>query len=744
MDYAHQKGLQFGTDIAFSYGPLGFLITPYYSPSAPWLRVATDTILTFVIVTGFAFLTWRMGGRWRALALGFFGLLAANADPRSELLIALGLLCWSLLCLLGSGLRLKLSLGIFGAIAVFSVLAKMTLLFPAAVGLGAISLCLHLQRKTRFAVALVLGSGSGLLLAWLCLGQSLPHLGPYFVHGFQLTAAYDQTMWADPFPVLKWPALLMLLLAGVLVFYCFNPAEGGTPSKWYPLVLRLWLSALVFIIWKHGFVRAGRDHVEVFFGFVPTLALVLWAWPCAQLSRERWLRGLSLATCVVALFAIQWLFAGNLGSCLARPFRLAALHLGNFWAPRAYQRQMRELQQIETEANQLPQITSKVGRARVDMFGCNQAYAIFNHLNFHPRPVFQSYVAYSAPLMSLNEQFYFSPKAPEFVLFSLNPIDDRFPPLEDARVFRNLLINYQPVGTEGPFLLLKSRQTVAPTLTLLREGTLGPGDVIGLKEYGNVNLWLELDLRANPVGWLGRVLYRSSEVTLAAWCDTPSVRVARFRAPAPMLAGGFLASPAPLDNSDMLDLYAGKPITRPSAYSIEISPAAQHLWSDAIHFRLYRIENQLGNFGGKEVLRLAEFPGFEVAPQDIVATRHTMITVAGKPALLLPPGGYMRFIIPAGAKVIQGSFGFAPASYVLGGATEGAEFRIEAEQPDGTFRSLYSQTLRPGSNSEDRGMKSFSVNCPAVGTKKLVLRVLPLGQKAMVWDLSCWADIRFR
>jgi len=39
-----------------------------------------------------------MGGRWRALALGFFGLLAANADPRSELLIALGLLCWSLLC----------------------------------------------------------------------------------------------------------------------------------------------------------------------------------------------------------------------------------------------------------------------------------------------------------------------------------------------------------------------------------------------------------------------------------------------------------------------------------------------------------------------------------------------------------------------------------------------------------------------------------------------------------------------
>ncbi len=31
LDFAHQKGLQFGTEIVFTHGPLGFLATQYFS-----------------------------------------------------------------------------------------------------------------------------------------------------------------------------------------------------------------------------------------------------------------------------------------------------------------------------------------------------------------------------------------------------------------------------------------------------------------------------------------------------------------------------------------------------------------------------------------------------------------------------------------------------------------------------------------------------------------------------------------
>jgi len=744
MDYAHQKGLQFGTDITFSYGPLGFLITPYFCPSSPWLRVATDGGLTCAILLGFSLLAWRMSVLWRCIAIGMFVFLAANADPRNELLISVGLLCWSLMSLVETGTRLLVSIIAFAGLAVFSVLAKVTLLFAAMLSLGALAACFSLERKPSLALGLIIGSGALLLLAWTILGQDPLNLGPFLANAVRISAGYDQAMWADPFPVLKWPGLLMVILAWSVSFLCLMPATERKNSKWYGGVMLIWLTSFLFIVWKHGFVRAGRDHLEVFFGVVPAMALVMGAWPCACRARRLWARSLALTCCVVSVVAVQWLFAGNLKSCLARPFRLAALHATNLMKPIQYQRQLRELQQAEGEANQLPRLRSKIGSASVDVFGCNQAYAIFNHLNFRPRPVFQSYAAYSAPLMSLNEQFYFSKRAPDYVLFALNPIDERFPPLEDARLFRDLLINYQPLDAEGPFLLLKARQCVTPSLSLLREGTIGAGDVIGLKGYGNADLWLEIGVEPDMAGRFGRFLYRPSEITLAVWCETPTRRVARFRAPAPMLAAGFLASPLPLDNRDVLDLYIGKPITRPSAYSIELSQGAQHLWEDAIRFRLFKIENQMGNCASPELSRLLEYPGFEVAPEEVVSARHAMITVAGKPALFLPPGGYMRFAAPRGARLIEGSYGFAPAAYLLGGKAQGAEFRIEAEQFDGNLRLLLAQTLRPRSNPDDRGMKPFSVACSAAGTRRLILRVLPLGTGDPMWDLTCWADIRFR
>ncbi|MGH7973099.1 MAG: hypothetical protein ACREIC_30645, partial [Limisphaerales bacterium] len=370
-----------------------------------------------------------------------------------------------------------------------------TLLVPAAFGIATVSLCLFLHGQARRGLGLLFGSVAGLLLAWLGLGQNPLHLGPYFLNGLRLTAAYDQTMWADPFPGLKWVALLMLALVVTAVFLSFEHSPSKKQSKWYRLVTLVWLCGFLFVIWKHGFVRAGRDHVEVFFGFVPTLALALDAWPFDRRARRLWARGLALACCLTAVLALRWLFAGNLTAVLTRPFRVGAGHAASIWAPAKYQGQLKDLQLVERTANQLPHLSEKIGRGSVDVFGCSQAYAIFNNFNYRPRPVFQSYAAYSAPLMNLNEQFYFSPRAPEFVLFSLNPIDERFPPLEDGRVFRDLFINYQPVGVEGPFLLLKTKPPVAPTLTLLREGIIGPGDVVGLKEYGDANLWLEMGLK---------------------------------------------------------------------------------------------------------------------------------------------------------------------------------------------------------------------------------------------------------
>jgi hypothetical protein len=744
LDFAHQQGLQFGTDISFSYGPLGFLITPYWSPSAPWLRVATDIGLAFGVAAGLCLALWPTGLLWRCFSISIFTLLAANADPRSELLVFTGLLCWALLCLACSGPPFLIATGAFIALAVFASLAKMTLFLPAVVSLAALIGLFLLRRKPRAALGLLLGFVSLFLLAWMALGQKLANLGPFLSNGFILSSGYDKAMWAEPFPAMLLPGILMVLLTAAVIGIRSWTAVGSKAEHgfWQRVVLLAWLIALLFVIWKHGFVRGGRDHLVVFLTLAPALALMVDSLQCQRPAVRAYTRGAGIACAITALLAFTWLFGGKPRAFIGRPFLLALTHARSLFAPAGYARAMKELQEAERQANQLPKLRSRIGQASVDIFGCNQAYALFNNLNYRPRPVFQSYAVYSAPLMNLNEQFYFSKSAPDSVLFRLTPIDQRFPTLEDASLFRDLLINYRPLDLEDPFLYLKAKQQfTAPSLTLIREGVVRPSEKLELKDYGNANIWLEISLEPTALGRALTFLYHPSEILLTAWRESARTQMAVFRAPAPMLAAGFLASPLLLDNRDVLNLYAGRPGVRPSSYSIELGPSSKYLWRERIAFRVYRIENQLGNSASPELARLLDFPGFEVAPVEIVANHQSFITVAGQPALLLPPDGFMRYIVPAGAKMIHGNYGFAPAAYVLGGATEGAEFRIEEERADGSLHLLHSQTLRPLTNEADRGMKPFVVLCPGTGTRKLLLRALPLAQNISAADLTCWSEI---
>jgi hypothetical protein len=746
LDYAHQNGLQFGTEITFSYGPLGFLLTPYWSPSVPWLRIGTDIALALAVAAGICLAVWRTGLLWRCITISTFTLLAANADPRSELLVFAGLLCWGLLCLACSGPPLILALIGFISLVVFASLAKITLLFPAALSLGALTCLFFLSGKPRIALGLLLGCLALFVLTWMVLGQNLFNLGSFLVRGFVISAGYTQTMWAEPFPSMLLPGILTVLLTGSVIGVRSWTAVTSKERNhfWQRIVLLIWLLGLLFIIWKHGFVRAGRDHLVVFLTLAPSLALILESLRCERPAVRLYTRCLGIACTITAVLAFHWLYGGKPKAFIGRPFLLAVTHARSLLAPAQYARTMVELQEAERQANQLPRLRAKAGKASVDVFGCNQAYAVFNDMNYRPRPVFQSYAAYSTSLMNLNEQFYFSKSAPDSVLFRLTPIDQRFPALEDATLLRDLLINYRPVDLEDPFLFLKPKpQSVAPNLTLMKEGVVRAGELIGLKDYGNANLWLEIRVEPTAMGQARSFLYHPSEITLTAWRHSASTQMATFRAPAPMLAAGFVASPLLLDNRDVLNLCAGKPVIRPTAYSIEFG-SGKYLWSENIVFRLFRIENPLGNSAPAELARLLDFPGFETAPAEVVASRQSFITVAGKPALFLPPDGFMRYVLPPGAKSIYGNYGFAPAAYVLGGATEGAEFRIEQEMPDGSLRLLHSKVLQPTMNLADRGMKSFSVTCPGTNSRKLLLRALPLTAGISPSDVTCWSEIGIR
>jgi hypothetical protein len=174
-------------------------------------------------------------------------------------------------------------------------------------------------------------------------------------------------------------------------------------------------------------------------------------------------------------------------------------------------------------------------------------------------------------------------------MFSLAPIDRKFPPLEDAMVLRDLLLNYEPAGAEGEFLLLKRKSAHVPWLRLLGQGAVRAGERIKLSGYGGSDLWVEIDLKPTLLGRLRQVFYQPATVRLAAWREGSKGLLIRRRAPAAMLQAGFVASPLLLSNEDLLGSYTVKTTPRPGAYSVELLPRDTRFWQELAGFRVYEI-----------------------------------------------------------------------------------------------------------------------------------------------------------
>jgi hypothetical protein len=596
LNYAHQHLLQFGTELVYTYGPLGYLIFPYSYPHAEALPMLVAMALSFVVAAGLCLAAWRLPLVWRSALLAGFVWTAANLDLRTDLVMNVGLLCWGLLCFMESDRRLVVCIVAFTALAAFAALAKISFLFVAGGSVVVLAIDLLLRDRRWLALGLTVGFVGGFLAGWLVSGQHPANLVAFLSNALAMVHGYNAALGWEALPEAWRGGLALALGLAVLVVIrtltAFEKPEHHW--KWRRFFVFAWVSAIGFTAWKHGFVRGYSSDVLGFFAFVPVLALVLEILPCALPVARRWGRLLGFVCALSSIVLLQSLSASSVVQSLQEPFRCFAENLHELIRPADYLRRMNEDIATNRRQAQLPRLGQLVGHSSVDLFGRRQAYAMFNDLNYRPRPAPQSYAVCNARLMSLNEQFYLSPAAPEYVLFELLSLDRKLPTLEDAWTLRTLLSNYQPVSAEGRFLLLKAKSSGAPRLTLLREANIAVGQPIDLRAYGDADLWMELTLEPSWEGRLRQFFYRPPIVRIAAWLEPTKDLLVRNRAPASMLSAGFLASPLLLNNADVLDLYTSTPVKRPGAYSIELLPGEEKFWRPNIHLRIYRIENRLG------------------------------------------------------------------------------------------------------------------------------------------------------
>lgn len=475
-----ERGAQAGTDYIFTYGPLGFLASSVFDPPIFWHKYVWELLISLFSAWVFLKIFLRLPDLF-SKALFTYLVLSQDLDYVDNR-CALILLASVLLLLDSQALAFFLA-----ALAVFAVLGlmKFTFLVLGAVFVAGLTLWYALGRRRGLAVAIPLVYALFLLAGWSASRQALTSVPGYLRGSYEIAKGYGEAMCMPVLPVFLWLGLAQIGLIGSLALVL---ERGPRLRFWAAWAL---IAAGVFTHWKLGFTR--DDHTRVFFKygmFVPFVVLAAF-----RARPRRWpVRWLLTAAAVVVGFAGMSVVPGAAGTYRLSPpewseligplalphtprgtqdYGKSLLGRADFMAaPLRMRLALQETRDRDRLKPLFPWLGRLVGDASIDLFSFNQGLLFTQNLNWRPRPVFQSYSAYTPYLLRKNGDFYASDQAPDYVVLSSPAVDVRLYAHEDSQALQEILRRYRPLSGDLSLYVLKRDDTVErappPSPVLLR------------------------------------------------------------------------------------------------------------------------------------------------------------------------------------------------------------------------------------------------------------------------------------
>ena len=425
------------------------------------------------------------------------------ADPRPGLLLVFPLLVFVK--------RKQPALAIAGVVA----MALMGLVKSSALTLGVIvagAMTIEDLRKRRAPLALIVYAAS-FAGFWLLAGQDAAWLWPFLRGTWHVASAYGEALVGG---AMAWRAVLLLALGAAIV--------GWRAWRQRDVVETMALAAILFAFAKASLVRNDLFH-ETLLPMAITTLLLVYAPRYAAIA----------AVAIIVPFLPAPGEIGRQAVALANP--VAAKRKSDALYAR-------DLASIRARVPKPPIAGS------VDVYGNWQSVAIAHGLDYRPRPVFQSYIAYDAALAKMNADVLRGDDAPQTILFAINFTDRRYPALDDALSWPELLARYEPVAASRDFLALR-RAARPATLRPLRLRTLDGrlGEPIAIPPDAGPLVWAHVYVEPTMSGKLLAFAYKLPELTIAV--DGIEGRFIRRTASA-----GFLLSPIV---TQPVELYGQRP-----------------------------------------------------------------------------------------------------------------------------------------------------------------------------------------
>lgn len=594
IEYAVKHHLQFGSDIVFTYGPYGFLMSPSGQGFFPVARILSAVLFSGVTAGLSVLVAGSLSGFLRYLFIVWAIYFSTACDMEQNIFFIMA--CSSLLIIdRKSSLITLMSLS-----SLFALLAlvKFTFMFVAVMALALATVHLLCTGARLRAAAITAAFTLAFGILWKVLGQQLVNIPNWLRGNMELSSGYLEAMALPPNPsILLFASMAVALF--ILLLLRAARHRLSRPEGLTPLVLVL-LFALISL--KQAFVRADDLHILRFAFSFPLLAILL----CTDMVEKgspplTWrLRELSQILIILLCLAVYYqlfrisrpddqtpgknfvdisrrYFAANMAKQSGQLLKIAmgrGLECFEGLSPAGKKRDASI-------------IGTHVGNDSVDVVSAFSWMAMQEGLNYRPRPVIQGYTAYTPYLQNLNRSFMQSDRRPDWMIVMMDSIDKRLPTMEDPLLFPWIIKNYGLEWYDESLLLFKTRgrMQTSPATLLVAEQLLDFGQPLDLSRTGDEGLLLQVEIEPTVKGRLAGLLYQRPPLTITIKYDQQQI-TRRF---VPIMGKeGFLLNPLLLDVKDVA-LYSRGVQHNLKSLHFSIPAGVRSLYCEKIKVRLLKV-----------------------------------------------------------------------------------------------------------------------------------------------------------
>ena len=556
LHVAFAKGFQFGKDFVYTYGPYGFLQIDIFYPATYGYLFALRLFIAVAVWAGLfklvRYCVARPSGSVVFLIpiLLFFPNIVAWMEYFQFIVVILPLVIYFYV-----SKRLSPALVLTIATLALASLVKHTYLLLGVffVFLITIDELFKLKRIPQVAILY----GVFVWLFWMFARQELTNFPLYLTNGLEIVSGFSRAMGIagnhDEIVLYVLGTGLFLLLVGLVEW---------RSRRWWGILPTLGLAAVFFITFKGSFTRHDSHALQAFLNIMPVVFIftaVLWS----QIRHTSWrwskikltgtvLWSAGLAILLVMSYTVQDRYldfkSGGYVTNALKSLDDKIIPAINLITGKTNFEANVELNKERVQTSNLLPLTS----GTVDLYP-NEIASIFAYdLPYQPRPVFQSFSAYTDKLARLNAEHLTSPDAADSILFDLNPIDGHLASFEDGLSWPELLTRYDITNIEGRYLLLeRSPQPQPYDLAALDRQTVAVGEWYEMPDNSEP-VWAKLDLEPNLWGKLAAAALRLPNLYLEI--ETADGMQVKYRTISDLLDTGFLISPVLSNRWDFLAL----------------------------------------------------------------------------------------------------------------------------------------------------------------------------------------------